>query len=82
MYASLLTDIPFTITAHANDIFERGCLLKEKGDRARKILTISWYNVDYLKATGNRSKQTHGCAMWSKSVKVAGQSISNRELVK
>lgn len=48
MYASALSGIPFTITAHANDIFERGLLLKRKAERALRLLTISEYNRNYL----------------------------------
>lgn len=52
MYASALTGIPFTIMAHANDIFERGLLLPRKAQRAVKMLTISQHNVDYLLRVG------------------------------
>jgi colanic acid/amylovoran biosynthesis glycosyltransferase len=52
MYASALSGIPFTITAHANDIFERGTLLRQKADRARHLLTISEFNQKYLESLG------------------------------
>jgi colanic acid/amylovoran biosynthesis glycosyltransferase len=52
MYASVLSGIPFTVTAHANDIFERGVLLKTKAARARKFFTISEHNVRHLRALG------------------------------
>ncbi len=52
MYASALSGIPFTITAHANDIFERGMLLPEKADRALRLLTISEHNRKYLSKLG------------------------------
>ncbi|NES22560.1 MAG: glycosyltransferase family 4 protein [Symploca sp. SIO3E6] len=48
MYASLLSKIPFTFTSHANDLFERGLLLREKVDRAKAAITISEYNRDFL----------------------------------
>jgi len=48
MYASLLTGIPFSFTSHANDLFERGWLLKEKVRRAKTAVTISEYNRDFL----------------------------------
>jgi len=48
MYASSLTGIPFSITAHANDIFENAFLLKTKAERARKVITISEFNRRYL----------------------------------
>jgi glycosyltransferase involved in cell wall biosynthesis len=52
MYASALAGIPFTCTAHANDIFERGQLLAEKAERAQRMLTISEHNLAYLKRLG------------------------------
>ena len=52
MYASAFTGIPFTIMAHANDIFERGLLLPRKAQRAVKMLTISQHNVAYLRSVG------------------------------
>jgi len=48
MYASLLSDIPFSVTAHANDLFERGYLLKEKVERASFFATISEFNKRFL----------------------------------
>ena len=52
MYASSMSGIPFTIMAHANDIFERGLLLQQKADRAVKLLTISEFNRAYLEDIG------------------------------
>lgn len=52
MYAAALAKIPFTVTAHANDIFERGLLLEQKARRAKKFLTISEYNRAYLLSLG------------------------------
>ena len=52
MYASAFSGIPFTIMAHANDIFERGLLLREKAQRANKLVTISRYNLTYLLSLG------------------------------
>mgnify|MGYP002793738778 CR=1 FL=1 len=51
-YASALSGVPFTITAHANDIFERGMLLKQKANRASRFLTISQFNLAYLEKIG------------------------------
>ncbi len=48
MYASAMSAVPFTIMAHANDIFERGLLLDRKAQRAVKMLTISEFNRNYL----------------------------------
>jgi len=52
MYASALSGIPFTVTAHANDIFERGFLLRQKAYRALSMLTISEHNRKYLENLG------------------------------
>jgi glycosyltransferase involved in cell wall biosynthesis len=52
MYASAMSGVPFTVMAHANDIFEGGQLLKEKAARAIKMLTISEFNRAYLKQQG------------------------------
>jgi colanic acid/amylovoran biosynthesis glycosyltransferase len=52
MYASAFSGVPFTVMAHANDIFERGLLLPQKARRAEKMLTISRHNVDYLRSVG------------------------------
>lgn len=48
MYAAKLTNIEFSIMAHANDIFQRGWLLKEKIERCKFFATISEYNQQYL----------------------------------
>lgn len=48
MYASVLSAIPFSVTAHANDIFERGWLLVEKVNRAKFFATISDFNKRHL----------------------------------
>lgn len=52
MYASALSGVPFTIMAHANDIFEDGLLLKKKAARAMRMLTISEFNRRYLQSLG------------------------------
>jgi glycosyltransferase involved in cell wall biosynthesis len=52
MYAAAMAGIPFTVMAHANDIFERGLLLARKAERATKFLTISEYNRAYLERIG------------------------------
>lgn len=52
MYASALSGIPFTVMAHANDIFECDLLLPQKAERALKMLTISEYNRSYLEGIG------------------------------
>jgi colanic acid/amylovoran biosynthesis glycosyltransferase len=52
MYASAMAGVPFTIMAHANDIFEAGLLLQAKAQRASRMLTISEFNVRHLVALG------------------------------
>lgn len=52
MYACAMADVPFTVMAHANDIFERGALLRQKSQRAAKLLTISEYNRAHLERLG------------------------------
>lgn len=52
MYAAAIAGIPYTIMAHANDIFERGFLLKSKAERAAKMFTISEHNRAYLERAG------------------------------
>ncbi|MBL4743518.1 MAG: colanic acid biosynthesis glycosyltransferase WcaL, partial [Cycloclasticus sp.] len=52
MYASLLSGVTFSVTAHANDLFERGYLLKEKVARSAFFATISEFNKRYLVEKG------------------------------
>lgn len=52
MYASTLAGISFSFTAHANDIFERPLLIKEKCQRAKKVISISSFNIDVMKRLG------------------------------
>jgi len=52
MYAALLANITFSFTSHANDLFERGWLLKEKVARSAQAMTISEYNRRFLKSQG------------------------------
>jgi glycosyltransferase involved in cell wall biosynthesis len=52
MYASEMSDIGFSVTAHANDLFERGWLLKEKVSRSRFFGTISEFNQHFLLEKG------------------------------
>jgi colanic acid/amylovoran biosynthesis glycosyltransferase len=56
-----LLDIPFSATAHANDIFVDPVLLPEKVAAAKFIATCSRYNADYLRslsANGDARKIT------------------------
>jgi len=59
MYASRISGIPFSFTAHANDIFQRGWLLKEKAQRARWVVTISEFNKKHLIKQGAPQDKIH-----------------------
>jgi colanic acid/amylovoran biosynthesis glycosyltransferase len=52
MYASKISDIGFSVTSHANDLFERGWLLKEKVERSCFFGTISEFNERFLAERG------------------------------
>lgn len=52
MYGAALAGIPFTFTSHANDLFERGWLLKEKVTRSKYAITISDFNRRFLVSKG------------------------------
>ena len=52
MYASSLSSITFSVTAHANDIYERAWLLNEKIERSAFFATISMLNKRYLEEKG------------------------------
>lgn len=52
MYAASIAGISFSVTAHANDIFERGWLLEEKVERSAFFAAISEFNKRYLAAQG------------------------------
>lgn len=56
MYSAMLTGIPFTFTAHANDIFAAGLLLLVKARRASHVITISEFNSKHLQSLGIPSK--------------------------
>ncbi|MDP8567764.1 glycosyltransferase [Methylophilus aquaticus] len=57
MYASALAGIPFSVMAHANDIFQRPLLLKQKAERSKVFCTISEYNRNYLISQGLDEKK-------------------------
>jgi glycosyltransferase involved in cell wall biosynthesis len=48
MYAARLTGIGFSVTSHANDLFERGWLLPQKAARSVFFGTISEFNRRFL----------------------------------
>jgi colanic acid/amylovoran biosynthesis glycosyltransferase len=48
MYAAKLAGIGFSVTSHANDLFERGWLLPQKVDRSAFFGTISEFNQRFL----------------------------------
>jgi glycosyltransferase involved in cell wall biosynthesis len=52
MYAARLAEIGFSFTSHANDLFERGWLLREKVERSLAAVTISHFNQLFLERMG------------------------------
>jgi colanic acid/amylovoran biosynthesis glycosyltransferase len=48
MYASSLSSVSFSVTSHANDLYERGWLLDKKVQRSSFFATISEFNKHYL----------------------------------
>ena len=52
MYASKMSNVGFSVTSHANDLFERGWLLKEKVERSCFFGTISEFNQRFLAEQG------------------------------
>ncbi len=59
MYAASLLGIPFSFMSHANDLFERGWLLKEKVSRAKFAVTISDHNRRFLMDRGASGEKIH-----------------------
>lgn len=48
MFAGEFLELPYSFTAHANDIFVNGYWLKEKVNRSKFTVTISHFNKRYL----------------------------------
>ncbi len=59
MYASRLAGISFSFTCHANDLFQRGWLLRQKVERARFTVAISDYNRRFLESLGAAAEKIH-----------------------
>lgn len=59
MYASRISGVPFSITGHANDIYERGVLLLRKAQRAKAFVTISDYNARHLRSLNLPAQKIH-----------------------
>jgi len=59
MYAAGMAAIPFSFTAHANDLFERGWLLEQKVRRAKFAVTISEHNRQFLLEKGCPGNKIH-----------------------
>ena len=72
MYAAALHGISFSFISHANDLFERGWLLKEKVARAKFAVTISEYNKHFLRELGADKKKINviHCGVDTSSFKV------------
>lgn len=57
-FASMLTDTPFSFTAHAVDIFKTSLspqTLKKKIEKAKFVVTVSDYNVELLRSVSPES---------------------------
>jgi len=59
MYGAGMAGLPYSFTSHANDLFQRGWLLKEKVDRAKFGVTISEYNKHFMQQQGVRIASIH-----------------------
>ena len=59
MYAAGISAIPFSFTAHANDLFERGWLPEQKVRRAEFAVTISEHNRQFLIEKGCPGNKIH-----------------------
>jgi glycosyltransferase involved in cell wall biosynthesis len=59
MYASKLSGISYSFTSHANDLFERGWLLRQKVKRACFAVTISEFNRRFLQSQGVSTEKVH-----------------------
>ena len=83
MYSAMLAGIPFSFTSHANDLFQRGWLLKEKVDRAKFCVTISEYNKKYLMQHGAQESSVHvvHCGVDSAAFGALSDKNSNDKLV-
>lgn len=57
MYAAEMAGIPFSFMVHANDIFERPLLIKEKVARASRAVSISQFNVELMQEKGANPEQ-------------------------
>jgi glycosyltransferase involved in cell wall biosynthesis len=62
LFASLLSEIPFSFTAHAKDIYTSSKdKLKRKIERARFVTTCTSHNVEYLKKVAGNSSTPIFC---------------------
>jgi glycosyltransferase involved in cell wall biosynthesis len=59
MYGAMLAEVPFSFTAHANDLFERGVALRQKAQRAAFVAVISEFNRRYLIDRGCDEAKLH-----------------------
>ena len=57
MYTAGIMGVKFSFTSHANDLFERGWLLKNKVSRSDFAVTISEYNKCFLIEMGAAEKK-------------------------
>jgi glycosyltransferase involved in cell wall biosynthesis len=79
MYAAMLAGIPFSFTAHANDLFERGTALREKVARSAFTAAISDYNRRFLIDAGCPADRIHvvHCGLDVEEYEYRGRSPEN-----
>ena len=53
LYYNILSKKPYLLKMHAIDVFNRPNLFRLKVERAYKVLTISNYNINYIKSRDN-----------------------------
>lgn len=82
MYGCAIAGISYSVTAHANDIYERGWLLKPKIARSKFFATISNFNIKLLtKMGGDPNKLTivrcgvHSALFKSRPLKERGEPV-------
>lgn len=59
MYASIMAGVPFSFTAHANDLFEHNWLLTQKTARSKFSITISNFNRKFMLNQGCDPDKIH-----------------------
>lgn len=84
MYAARAAGIPFSVTAHANDLYVESSLLREKCRRARAFVTISEANRVWIRertgADGDRV-QVVRCGVDAESFRPSGRTSAEARIL-